>query len=673
MVVEHYMHAPVHAEHLDIVLPGRYENLRRIGSGATSIVYRAYDRFLDLPVAIKCLKSHHSDYHHVRRFQKEAKLMSSLSFVNLPRVFDFGLSQDGHPFMVMELVEGHSLRSMLARRGSMNVSAALAIFLQICSALAYAHNHGIAHRDLKAGNIMVTWNTSGEPVVKLVDFGLASTLNQEPDDAGVAVGTPLYMSPEQAMGRPTDARSDIYSFGCLMFETLTGRMPIKGESAAETLAMHVGTRAPLLSKYLQLHTQSLQEMEIVIAVALEKEPCDRYQNIEDLEQALLAVAACEAGASVEGLFGTGSHKSLSANDGSGCNIDTGRGAMVEVGYGATVSGAFKVDLQEIAGIAPIGRTNITENGRPRISVSDLGLLIPEAFESHHNDLDQTANDLGSPLSNLTSSHEALAACLRSKFQKSGPEAVSNKSTSMQRGGTLRLRRLLDIRVISVLTMLVLSGFLVGSIVNSIHADELDQVSTKGLNGSSDQLNNLLRNDLVISGTKTWCTPETAVRKLEQLRWHRKDITYLSLCGTQFNGDGLDFIEEWPLETIDARGLRLTENGFSTFGRIKTLTRLRLDMARGLTGAKIEKLMRLPELTELVLCNSSLSEGTIETVARLPAIKGLYLNHTDLNDAKLAKLAKMKSLKQLTIDGCDGVSDRAIHAFRAERPDVDLTI
>src|SRR5262245_42894124 len=89
MVVEHYMHPPVHGEQLEILLPGRYENLRRVGSGATSVVFRAHDRFLDLPVAIKCLKSHHSDYHHVRRFQKEAKLMSGLNCQHLPRVFDF--------------------------------------------------------------------------------------------------------------------------------------------------------------------------------------------------------------------------------------------------------------------------------------------------------------------------------------------------------------------------------------------------------------------------------------------------------------------------------------------------------------------------------------------------------------------------------------------------------
>jgi|AGTN01.2.fsa_nt_gi Serine/threonine protein kinase len=668
MVVEHYMHPPVHGEHLDILLPGRYENLRRIGSGATSIVYRAHDRFLDLPVAIKCLKSHHSDYHHVRMFQKEAKLMSSLSFVNLPRVFDFGLSQDGHPYMVMELVEGHSLRSMLARRRSLSISTSLTIFLQICSALAYAHNHGIAHRDLKAGNIMITWNTSGEPVVKLVDFGLASTLNQEPDDRGVAVGTPLYMSPEQAMGRPTDARSDIYSFGCLMFETLTGHLPIKGDSAAETLAMHIGTRAPLLSKYLQLHSQSLQEMEIVIAVALEKEPGDRYQSIEELEQALLAVASCEAGVSVEGLFGTGNHRRLNALDNSVANIDTVSGAMIEVGYGAAVSDVFKENLQEIASTTPIGRLNVIENGRPQMSVSELGLLIPEVFESHH-ELDDTANDLCSPMSHMTNSHEALAACLKAKFQTSRPAGVCTNEAKHR----MLWRRVLDVRIISILTMLVLSGLLVGSIVNSMNANELARINAESLLGSNEQLSGLLRHDLVISGTKVWCMPVTTVRELERVQANKSNVTYLGLCGTQFNGDGLDFIEEWPIETLDARGLRLSENGFAILGRVKTLSRLRLNMARGLTGAKMERLHSLPKLTELVLNNSSLSDGTIEAVANLHTLKGLYLNHTDLNDAKLAKLAKMKSLNQLAIDGCRDVSDDAIQAFRAARPDVELTI
>lgn len=666
MVVEHYMHPPVHGENLDIMLPGRYENLRRIGSGATSIVYRAHDRFLDLPVAIKCLKSHHSDYHHVRRFQKEAKLMSSLTFVNLPRVFDFGLSHDGHPYMVMELVEGHSLRSIVARRGALNISMSLAIFLQICSALAYAHNHGIAHRDLKLGNIMVTWNTSGAPVVKLVDFGLASTLNQEPDDLGVAVGTPLYMSPEQAMGRPTDARSDIYSFGCLMFETLTGQAPIKGDSAAETLAMHIGTRAPLLSNHLHLHSQSLQEMEVVIAVALEKEPADRYQSIEELEQALLAVSACEAGVNVEGLFGTGNHWRVGDT---GRNIDTVSGARVEVGYGATVSEAFRGNLQEIAETAPIGPMSVIANGgrHAQLSVNELGLLIPEEFEGH-SELDDTASDLGSPLNNMTNSHEALAACLKNKFQNSqtGSQAMSYQRRS-------RFSRLLDVRLISILALLVFSGLLVGTIVNSLSADELEQQQSVRPTNTSEQLNGLLRHDTIIAGTKVWCMPETTAEELHAIQLNGKDVTYLGLCGTQLNGEGLEFIEKWSIETIDARGLRFTENGFAAFGRVKTLSKLRLDAARGVSAPKLAKLIALPNLSHLVLNYCSLSKDSIEAISNMQHVRVLHLNHTDLNDTKLSQIAKMNSLKVLTIDGCDGVSTGAIHAFRAVRPDVDLII
>lgn len=673
MVVEHYMHPPVHGEHLDIVLPSRYENLRKVGSGATSIVYRAHDRFLDLPVAIKCLKSHHTDYHHVRRFQKEAKLMSSLSFANLPRVFDFGLSQDGHPYMVMELVVGHSLRSMLARRGAFSVSASLSIFLQICSALAYAHSHGITHRDLKAGNIMVTWNTKGEPVVKLVDFGLASTSNQEPDESGVAVGTPLYMSPEQAMGRQTDARSDIYSFGCLMFETLTGHPPIKGDSAAETLAMHIGTRAPLLSKHLHMHSQSLQEMEIVIAVALEKEPADRYQSIDELAQALLAVAACERGFTVEGLFGTGNQRRL--NDGSYAadNIDTGSGAKVEVGHGASVSETFKVNLQEIAKTAPLGRMNMSANGLAAGkggAAGDISLLIPEAFDCD-SELVQTLNDLGSPVSNLVNSHEALAACLEAKFQNSRRADILSREHGANQ--IARWSKLLDVRIVSILTILILGALLVCCIVNSISVDELKEIRTEKPTAPQEQLNRLLRHEMIVSGTKVWCMPETTVRELEQFRIHNNDVTYLGLCATQTDGEGLDFIGDWPIDTIDARGLKLSEKGFAAIAGVKTLSRLRLDAARELTGAKMTKLHGLPKLNELVLNCCILNDSTVEAIANMKGIEVLHVDHTDLNGDKLAKFAKMKSLKLLTIDGCYAVSDSAIRAFRAARPDVELTI
>src|SRR5437899_7791366 len=226
---------------------GPYEITSAIGAGGMGEVYQAHDTKLGRDVAIKVLPeafAHDSD--RLARFQREAKMLAPLSHPNIARIH--GLEQsNGTNYLVMELVSGETLAERIKREGAVPVEEALKICAQVAEALEAAHEKGIVHRDLKPANVKVT----PEGKVKVLDFGLAKalegeraeqdastspTLSEVATRAGVILGTAPYMSPEQARGKPLDKRTDIWSFGCVLYEMLTGRAAFSGETVSDTIA-----------------------------------------------------------------------------------------------------------------------------------------------------------------------------------------------------------------------------------------------------------------------------------------------------------------------------------------------------------------------------------------------------------------------------------------------------
>lgn len=277
----------------EITLPSRYSNFDRIGQGAKSVVLKAHDSFLDRPVAIKFIKPEHNDQPNLQKFQNEAKVLSAFRMQNLPIVLDFGLSQCGRPYMVMELLQGTSLKDLLVERGPLSFELAIRISIQILSALEHAHECGVIHRDLKAENVMITWEDDGKPLAKVVDFGLFTDIKRpnslrgcRPAGERAVGGSPLYMSPEQALGRDTNAKSDIYSFGCILFEMLTGTTPFAKNSIAETLEAHVREIAPSLRSYMPVDSDMIAELDFIISKCLRKTPSKRYASALQLRDAL---------------------------------------------------------------------------------------------------------------------------------------------------------------------------------------------------------------------------------------------------------------------------------------------------------------------------------------------------------------------------------------------------
>lgn len=275
----------------DSTLMEKYELVGRLGDGGMSVVFKAKHRLLSRMVAVKFLNSESYRHPHLqKRFLQEAQITSSLSHPNIITVYDFGINVDGQPYLVMDYVDGPTLAQLLERGGPVPEKEAVQLFSQVASALSFAHSRGVVHRDVKPGNVILSFR-SGEPIcAKVLDFGLAQ-IDQKPElpeqritQHGCALGSPLYMSPEQCQGRPVDARSDMYSFGCLMYEVLKGAPPFRGETAFDTMNLHVHHVPPRLDDFI-----SSANLRHVIGRCLAKAPEERFASAQELTHELNSV------------------------------------------------------------------------------------------------------------------------------------------------------------------------------------------------------------------------------------------------------------------------------------------------------------------------------------------------------------------------------------------------
>jgi eukaryotic-like serine/threonine-protein kinase len=257
------------------VLGGRYRMESLLGQGGMAQVYKGTDTVLGRPVAIKILAPQYAkDQSFVDRFRREAQSAARLNHPNVVGVYDTG-SDDGTHYIVMEFVEGRTLADFLSSGGSLLPERAVELASSVCVALSEAHKAGIVHRDIKPGNIMVTRN--GE--VKVMDFGIARAATAETVTATATVlGTASYLSPEQAQGKPVDARSDIYSLGIVLYEMLVGRVPFGGDSAVAVAYKHVQEPPEPPSR---INPDISPSLEAVVMRALAKNPDNRYQTAEE--------------------------------------------------------------------------------------------------------------------------------------------------------------------------------------------------------------------------------------------------------------------------------------------------------------------------------------------------------------------------------------------------------
>ncbi len=273
-------------------LARQYEFLSVIASGGMGTIYEARHVVLNQRVSIKMMQKERLDEKNVKRFKQEAEALAALEHPNIIHVRDYGLTENGQPYMVLDYVEGMSMSQMIQSRGPIPTAFAIEFFIQIADALDHAHERGVLHQDLKPNNIMICEPGKTAPYAKLIDFGIAKIINGEATPAGLTntgdiLGSPAYMSPEQANGRAVDSRTDIYSLGCVMFEALTGTTPFKGTTALEVIAHKMNTKAPTIVE--QSVSEFPRGLDQIVAKCLEKEPIKRFQSMGQLREELLDV------------------------------------------------------------------------------------------------------------------------------------------------------------------------------------------------------------------------------------------------------------------------------------------------------------------------------------------------------------------------------------------------
>lgn len=259
----------------------RYEIIKSIGEGGMANVYLANDNILDRKVAIKVLRGDLSaDEKFIRRFEREAQSVSNLSHKNIVEVYDVGVEDNEH-YIVMEYIEGKTLKQLLKKRESLTLTEVIDIMTQLTDGMAHAHESYIIHRDIKPQNIMI----QDDGLIKITDFGIAMALNAtQLTQTNSVMGSVHYLPPEQASGKGATIKSDIYSIGILMYELLTGNVPFKGDNAVEIALKHMKDKIPSIRKQNPAIPQSVEN---ILLKATAKNPRNRYDTVREMHEDFL--------------------------------------------------------------------------------------------------------------------------------------------------------------------------------------------------------------------------------------------------------------------------------------------------------------------------------------------------------------------------------------------------
>lgn len=614
--MEKYSQAELQAN--PIVL-GSYRLLEEIGSGGWASVYKAKHEHLPRFAAVKLLHRRLTfDEDKQQRFRREAENISKIDSPHVVALLDYGFTDDNQPFLVMEYIEGITLEQHLETVKRMSVEETLSLARDVCSGLKAAHEAGIIHRDLKPANLLLHTTEQGRQV-KIMDFGIAKTADEDQATSGSltktgeTLGTPFYMSPEQCMGKQLDARSDLYSLGCMMYEMLTGTKFVCADSTYECMVRHVEGPPPEFSAEMQIPT----EVQNVVQKALEKKRENRFETADDMLKCL--------------------------RDPTQTKITK---TPLRIPEKYVLRGKYKWALVLTMHITTIIVTGLAVawyfNERMRLLPASTGRATTAPLPAVQSQVpsaplgdDATAKDFDLYLDHSGADHEDVISKIAHKNMKklslehtsisdATLKAVADHCPHLQ---TLYVRHtgvsnegLKHISDIPTMKALFLS---------------YTRVNDEGMECIKDMSN---LEALSISSTSV---TDAGVTKLHRL----KGLLWLHMFDTSVSDSSMAFVNSLPkLQDLSIGDTRITGRYFNKLPRsLDTLMLFKLH----LNDSALNSLTHLQNLTELDLDDNPITDKSMDSLAKLPKLRVLSISGTDISNDGFARLSALPGLESLT--------------------------
>lgn len=667
--------APDSASLIGKVIAGKYEIVSFLGEGGMSSVFQAMDLVINRPVALKILLSlRTADERAILRFQKEAKAAGRLNHPNIVQLYDVGTHLDGTPYLVMDYVPGETLTERIRSHGQLSTREALKFFVQVCDALAHAHSNGVIHRDIKPSNLLITNGPAGSEVIKILDFGIAKVWDealsgQQTTRTGEVFGSPLYMSPEQAVGTKVDFRSDIYSTGCALFEALSGLPPHVGETTLSTIMKHQNDKAPSLREA-SLGREFPLQLEEIVAKSLNKNPDDRFQSMSDFSAALSSVIrTMDSGSIVKKPIAIVSN---TANSGAAKepksirvkeSIVTAMLVATSVGLLACVMwGKFAPSPKPVE--TPT-KNSSTQRDQPLPSQA----VLPEqtAAPDQKPEAKPQNPDAASLLPDVSRSDT---------FSTEYDRELADHYREHPDESELRLRGY----HLSAEGLKTLSKF------QSLRKLNLTEATFNDLTPEWAKLAKLPLATFSATSTKLSDKGLLAMTKISTLR----DL-HLGYCAelTDQSMKNIRYLK--LLKKIEAPYCKFTDQGVSFMLQAENLESLNLEFNPYIHGASLPALTKLSRFDELKIGGTAINDAAIVPLGNCPHLRVLNLRHAKITDASIPTILKLKDtlriltldetaitdgaikkfapleLKQLHVEKCPGVSQTSIKEFRQQHP------
>ncbi|MBP6350538.1 MAG: protein kinase [Candidatus Obscuribacter sp.] len=652
------------------IIGGTYRVISLIGEGGMGTVFAVEHIILQKQFALKMLSKGNFTPTDWQRFQNEAQSMAHLKHNNIIQVTDLGIHNNQYPYYVMELLQGKSLGQKIKARGRLSLKDALNIFRQVAEALAFVHDHGIIHRDIKPDNIMLE-STNGSELVKLVDFGIAKLTQKEGQNltaTGEVFGSPLYMSPEQCTGQPVDTRSDIYSYACVFYEALTGKPPIMGENAVMTMMLKSSTKAPLLSERVSL-IDFPPELEQLVESMLSTKKEDRPLSLRTVAVKLKSLqnAMEEGSLSVSPKTSTQRH----GRTGEKTSAITKEGE--EQSAGETDSSTLKLLLIVSAVFLLLALpTTIyflwskpTKQAAPPVVKSQPeGLPLGNMPSIDIDPLEHGGRGKPEQIKNFKSDELAAIKVLSA----TGPSAdgIIVKKFFFPKDFSLGLFARYDSNYNNAklkVTKMPAQGYLEAPLTAQTVFMPLEGFIANPANFAKFGDNELTDIECVRSGYVT-------VDAIKQMQ-HIKTIRTLKFQGSSINSDCVKLLDNFPnLQKAEIGSIDVQDEPLSKCRFIHRLRHLSVDriapISKTLSALAQDKDGKLKVLS---ISDIKLSPEDIASVSRLTSLEQLNINGANISDQQLAQLQHLK-LKKIEISRCTKLSPQC-YKILAKFPELKI--